>query len=103
GRGRVSRQEVADYVAAHQVQLGEVERGGAPQRPLTQEELYEIDERLANEGVGDLDLDQEMALIAGGEQTEHMLDALRMLGIRVRDMRGPGRAHWEETVQKIRE
>ena len=102
GRGRVSKQEVAEYVAAHRLQLGEAVHGGAGQRPLTEDELMEIDERLADAGISETEGDQREALMKGGPDTEHMLDELKRMGIKVGEFRDRGTSRNEALIDRIR-
>jgi hypothetical protein len=86
GRGRVAKAEVAEFVHAHTVQIGEVEHGGTPQVALNDDQLHQLNERMAASGYGDLENEQLNVLMAGGPDTEHMLEELYRMGINVQDM-----------------
>jgi Inorganic Pyrophosphatase/RadC-like JAB domain len=86
GRGRVSKEEVAEFVHAHTVQIGEVQHGGVVQRGLNEDELGQLNERMAEQGYGDIEGDQAEALKRGGPDTEHMLEELHRMGVSVKDM-----------------
>jgi hypothetical protein len=89
GRGRVSKEEVAEFVHAHTVQIGEVQHGGVVQRGLNEDELGQLNERMAEQGYGDIEGDQAEALKRGGPDTEHMLEELHRMGVSVKDMMSP--------------
>ena len=76
GRGRVSRAEVADYVAAHRVQLHDVLKGANPRDPLASWELEEIDKQLAARGHELLGPEQTRVLQAGGQEAADLLEHL---------------------------
>jgi len=86
GRGRVAKAEVAEFVHAHTVRVGEVEHGGTPQAALNDDQLDQLNERMAASGYGDLENEQLNVLMAGGPDTEHMLEELYRMGINVQDM-----------------
>jgi GGDEF domain-containing protein len=76
GRGRVTKAEVADYVAAHRVQVGEVLKGDSNQPPLTAEHIERIDNWLAQHDFGPLDDDQKSFLTEGGQGGHEALTSL---------------------------
>jgi Inorganic Pyrophosphatase/RadC-like JAB domain len=89
GRGRVSKQEVAEFVHAHTVQIGEVQHGGVGQRGLNDDELRQLNERMEAAGYGGIEGEQAQTLRRGGPDTEHMLEELHRMGVSVEDMHSP--------------
>lgn len=76
GRGRVTKAEVADYVAAHQVQLGETVYGKrSTQQPgLSMEQIDHISQQMGDE----LTANQSAMLADGGPDAARVLDRLEM-------------------------
>lgn len=104
GRGKVTKAEVADYVHAHQVQLGEVMHGGRHQQnALTEGDVAAINIRMTERGYGDLDPEQVAALMHGGRDTMDMIEALHRMGIDASDFYSDTALPHEGVVDRLGE
>jgi GGDEF domain-containing protein len=90
GRGRVTKAEVADYVAAHRVQLGEVEKGGVnnDQPSLSTDDLDKISAWMQGRGLEPFEPngEEEQALLRGGPKAADVIENLHRYGFPMADL-----------------